>query len=187
MIDAQNYNAPEKLKNGAAVTVRAIRPDDRNRIVAAFKNLDRESIYTRFFRYKHELTDTELKTITDVDFEETVALVVTMVAAGGDETIIGAGRYVQYGPPNPSRSAEIAFTVEEDYQGQGIASMILRHLVHVAGEKGLQQFEAEVLPENSSMLTVLARSGLPLKQTFGDGAVHVTLSLAAEGSEKTDK
>jgi RimJ/RimL family protein N-acetyltransferase len=180
MMDAQNYSTAERLKNGTAVTIRAIRPDDKNRIVAAFKNLESESVYTRFFSYKHELTDHELTTITEVDFETTVALVVSIPAGDGEETVIGAGRYVQYDPPNILRSAEIAFTVEEDYQGQGIASMILRHLIHIAREKGLSQFEAEVLPENSSMLAVFARSGLPMKQTFGDGAVHATLSLAAK-------
>lgn len=178
MMDAKNYSMAEKLKKGRAVTIRAIRPDDRNRIVEAFRNLESESIYTRFFRYKKELTDAELRTITEVDFENTVALVVALPAGEGEEIIIGAGRYVQYDPPNVRRSAEIAFTVEEDYQGQGIASMILRHLILIAREKGLLQFEAEVLPENLSMLAVLGRSGLPLKQSFEEGAVHATLSFA---------
>ncbi len=179
MIDAKNYRVDDKLKDGTAVTIRAVRPDDKDRIAEAFKNLDRESVYTRFFSYKSELTNGELKAITEVDFENTVALVVTIPAAGGDETIIGAGRYVLYAPPNPLRSAEIAFTVEEDYQGQGIASRILRHLIHIAQEKGVSQFEAEVLPENRAMLAVFARSGLPIKQSFEEGAIHVTFSLSA--------
>lgn len=145
--------------------------------MAAFQNLESESIYTRLFRYKDELTDAELKTITEVDFEKSVALVVTLASAEGDETIIGGGRYVQYDPPNVSRSAEIAFTVEEDYQGQGIAGMVLRHLIGIARAKGVSRFEAEVLPRNKAMLTVLARSGLPLKQSLEDGVLHATLSL----------
>ena len=51
---------------------------------------------------------------------------------GGEETIIGARRYVLYVAPGPLRTAEIAFTVEEDYQSRGIASRILRHLIHIA-------------------------------------------------------
>jgi len=179
MSDAQNYHVADKLKDGTAVTIRAIRPDDKDRIVEAFKNLEAESVYTRFFRHKSELTDGELKAITEVDFENTVALVVTIPADGGNETIIGAGRYVLYDPPNTQRSAEIAFTVEEDFQGRGIASRILRHLIHIAQEKGVSQFEAEVLPENRAMLAVFVRSGLPMKQSFEEGAIHVTLSLSA--------
>jgi RimJ/RimL family protein N-acetyltransferase len=177
MIDAQNYNVAEKLKDGTAVTIRAIRPDDKVRIVEAFKNLEAESVYTRFFGHKSELTDRDLKAITEVDFENTVALVAAIPADGGNETIIGGGRYILYDPPNTQRSAEIAFTVEEDFQGRGIASRILRHLIHSAQEKGVSQFEAEVLPENRAMTAVFARSGLPMKQAFEEGTIHVTLSL----------
>jgi RimJ/RimL family protein N-acetyltransferase len=179
MSDAQDYHVAEELKDGTAVTIRAIRPDDKDRIVEAFKNLEAESVYTRFFRHKSELTNGEIKAITEVDFENTVALVVTIPADGGNETIIGAGRYVLYDPPNTQRSAEIAFTVEEDYQGRGIASRILRHLIHIAQGKGVSQFEAEVLSENRSMLAVFARSGLPMKKTLEEGAIHLTLSLSA--------
>ena len=180
MIDAQNYKVADKLKDGTAVTVRAIRPEDKVRIVEAFKNLDPESIYTRFFRHKSQLTDEELKTITEVDFESTVALVVTIPGGGGEETIIGAGRYVLYDPPNPLRSAEIAFTIEEDYHGQGMASCVLRHLIHIARDKGVSRFEAEVLAENRAMLTVFARSGLPMKKSLEEGVVHVSLSLSVQ-------
>jgi hypothetical protein len=118
MIDAQNYRVDDKLKDGTAITIRAIRPDDKERIAKAFRNLESESIYTRFFSHKNELSDAELKIVTEVDFEHTVALVVTIPAGDGEETIIGAGRYVLYDPPNTERSAEIAFTVEEDFHGQ---------------------------------------------------------------------
>jgi len=179
MIDAQNYNVDDKLKDGTAVTIRAICPDDKNRIAEAFKNLESESVYTRFFQHKSELTDEELKIVAEVDFENTVALVVTIPASGDEETIIGAGRYILYEPPNVQRSAEIAFTVEEDYQGRGIASRILRHLIHIAREKGVSQFEADVLAENKAMLGVFARTGLPMKKSLAEGALHVILSLSA--------
>jgi RimJ/RimL family protein N-acetyltransferase len=180
MTDTRNYEVAEKLKDGTVVTIRAIRPDDKDRFAEAFKNLERESVYTRFFRFKKNLTADELKTATEVDFENTVALVVTIPDDGGDETIIGAGRYVKYHPPNPQGSAEIAFTVEEDFQGRGIASRILRHLIQIAREKGVSQFEAEVLAENRSMLTVFSRSGLPVKQSLEGGTLHITISLSEQ-------
>lgn len=169
MIDAQNYSVTERLKDGSTVTIRAIRPDGKARMTEAFKNLEAESVYTRFFRFKRELTAEELKTATEVDFENAVGLVVTIPADEGEETIIGGGQYVMYDPPNVERSAEVAFTVEEDYQGKGIASRILKHLIHIAREKGLSQFEADVLTENSAMLAVFARSGLPLKKSLDGG------------------
>ena len=59
MIDTRNYSAPDKLKDGTPVTVRAIRAGDREAIAAAFAELDRDSIYTRFFTYKKQLTETD--------------------------------------------------------------------------------------------------------------------------------
>jgi RimJ/RimL family protein N-acetyltransferase len=179
MIDLHNYRVNEKLKNGKTVTLRAIRTDDKKRIVDAFNNLEPESIYTRFFVPKSHLTEEDLKTAIEVDFERTVALVVTIPAAAEEETIIGAGRYVLYDLSDPLRRAEIAFTIEEDFHGQGIASLILKHLIEIAQKKGVSQFEADVLPQNKAMLAVFTRSGLPMKKALEDGAVHVSLSLQA--------
>jgi RimJ/RimL family protein N-acetyltransferase len=174
---AENFEAAETLKNGATVTIRAIRPADKAGIVEAFGRLDPESVYTRFFQPKPSLSIQELKAATDVDFENVVALVV-MIESGGREVIIGGGRYLIINPSSPERSAEIAFLVEEDYHGQGIAGRILKHLARIAREKGVSRFEAEVLPQNKAMLAVFAHSGLPMKQELADGAIHVTLSLA---------
>ena len=69
MIDAAKYDKIETLKNGTAVRVRSVRPDDKNRISEAFRNLETESIYTRFFQHKKALTEEELKAATEVDFE----------------------------------------------------------------------------------------------------------------------
>lgn len=176
MGDLKNYNAVEQLKNGMSVTVRAIRPDDKDRILDAFRGLERESIYTRFFMAKGELTEKDLKYITEVDFENAVALVVTKVE-GQNETIIGSGRYIAYSTPGGPRNAEVAFMVEEDYHGLGIASRILRHLTGIAREMGIEVFEAEVLAGNKAMLNVFAHSGLPLKQSLDGKVVYVTLEL----------
>ncbi len=176
MIDAANYDHVETLKSGTKVRIRSIRPDDKKRLVEAFKNLDSESIYTRFFHHKKILTDEELKSATELDFENAVALVVT-IGRGEQETIIGAGRYVIIDETGQSRSAEVAFTVEEDYHRQGIARILLVQLSSVAREKGVSRFEAEVLPENKGMLTVFSRSGLSMKTGHGGDAVHVTMYL----------
>ena len=77
MLDLANYSEKETLKNGAAVLIRRVRADDKNRFSAAFHKLETESIYTRFFHHKKTLTEDELKSATEVDFENVVALVVT--------------------------------------------------------------------------------------------------------------
>jgi GNAT superfamily N-acetyltransferase len=176
MIDAATYDTTATLRSGMKVRVRSIRSDDKQRLVTAFKNLEPESIYTRFFYHKKTLSEAELQSATELDFEKAVALVVT-TGDGEHEAIIGAGRYAVIEETGPPRSAEVAFTVEEDYHRQGMARILLQHLASIARAKGLSIFVAEVLSGNSGMLTVFARSGLPMKTEHGGDAVHVTLSL----------
>jgi RimJ/RimL family protein N-acetyltransferase len=181
MIDARNYSVQETLKNGLQVTVRAIRPDDREAILAALKELEERTLYLRFFAPKREITERELHKAINVDFVHTIALVVC-IPEGNGEKIIGAGRYIAFGNADPPNRAEVAFTVEEDYHGLGIAGRLLRHLAGIAKEKGVTEFHAEVLPANKGMLTVFNRSGFPVKQESTEGIAHVTLFLAGGSS-----
>ena len=175
MADPREFRFADTLRNGVAVTFRALREDDRERMARAIRGLDRESIYMRFFAYR-ELTEAGLDRAMRFDPESEVALVVT-TGAGAEETIVGAGRYIVTGGSEGGRSAEVAFTVEEDFHGLGIAGRLLRHLASIACERGIASFEAEVLPGNKSMQAVFARSGLPMRTRHEDGVVHVTLAL----------
>jgi RimJ/RimL family protein N-acetyltransferase len=179
MIDARSYTASETLRDGTPVTIRAIHRGDSNRILAAFDRLDRESVYARFFTYKKGLADAELKTLTEVDFDHVIALVVT-TRTGDDETLIGGGRYCSEVALLGAQSAELAFITDNDYRGRGLASLILRHLIVIGRNHGLSWFEADVLAQNQAMLAVFKRSGLSMKQRREGNVVHVTLSLGAD-------
>ena len=176
-MDLRVYTAGEVLKDGTAVTIRAIQRGDKSRLLEAFKTFDRESVYRRFFSPKKELSDRELEQLTDVDFSQVVALVVTTQAADG-EILIGGGRYATEGAG--SGEAEIAFMTHGNYRGLGIASLVLKHLMHIAREAGVRRFEAEVLAENSPMLAVFRRSGMPMHLKRDGNILHVTLSLQNE-------
>jgi len=71
----------------------------------------------------------------------------------------------------------VAFMVEEDYQGLGIASRLLRHLVQIGRQQNVSRFLADVLSGNQAMLRVFAGSGLPMKQQREGSEVQVTLFL----------
>jgi GNAT superfamily N-acetyltransferase len=173
VIDARQYSAEETLRNGLQVQIRAMRSDDVARIEEAFSKLEQESIQLRFFGAKSGLTEEDRHIIRELDFDARVALVVTVQAGGGLDVIIGSGSYVRTGPG----AAEVAFIVEEDYHGQGIARRLLWHLCRIARACGIVRFEAEVLSFNNAMLHVFAGSGLPMTTRREDGVVHVTLDL----------
>lgn len=176
MIDAKTYNVRETLKNGVSVTVRAIRADDKQGILEAFKDLAAETLYSRFFAPKKDLSDKELKQLTEVDFDRTVALVITLPVDGRD-TIIGGGRYIAFKDAEGLDSAEFALIVEEDFQGLGLGKIIFKHLIMIARARGVSKFEAEVLPANDKMLTLLRKSGLPMSMVTRDESVYVSIAL----------
>ena len=182
MIQAMNhpreFEVSDVLKDGTRVTIRAVRPDDRNRLSEAIQLLEKDSIYTRFFSHRNKFSDAELDRALNVDFVREVALVVTTETVRG-ETIIASGRYVTIDGQGTERSAEVAFVVEEDYQGRGIASRLLMNLAALARDQNLTQFEADVLSQNRSMLAVFKRCGFPMRQRREGGVIHLTLALAA--------
>lgn len=167
---------PVTLRNGTSVVIRVIRPDDRDKIVEAFSKLEPDSIYARFFSVRKALTAAELERLGKTDFVNFVGLVV-ILGVGDDESAIGGASYVALPPVGDVRAAEVAFTIEEDYQGQGLAGTLLRTLAEIARRHGIQRFEAEVLAGNAPMLRVFERSGWPLVETREGGVTHIVLDL----------
>jgi RimJ/RimL family protein N-acetyltransferase len=164
------------LRNGTPVLIRVTLPEDRDKVVAAFNELEPNSVYTRFFGMRKELSAAELDRITASDFVNFVSLA-AMVGSGADETLVGGASYVALPSADGARVAEVAFTIEEDYQGQGLAGKLLAGLVGIARQHGIARFEADVLAGNAAMLSVFERSGLPLTKARDGGVIHVVMDL----------
>ena len=165
------YLAKEVLKDGNDVAIRAMRPDDKERLVTAFLHLQPQTIRMRFFYAKRSLSEDDLRWLDDISHGNHVGLVAT-VPSGRDELIIGEGSYVAL-----ARTAEIGFTVAEAWQARGIAGRLLQHLARIARDQGVGQFEAYVLKENAPMLAVFRHSGLPMTTRDAEGVLQVTLLL----------
>ncbi len=77
-------------------------------------------------------------------------------------------------------AAEIAFAVEEDYHGQGIASILLKHLLLIGRQQSISRFEADMLHANKKMLRVFERAGLPFVTKASSDSIHITMFLNKE-------
>jgi len=161
------------LRDGTPVVIRVMRPDDRERLVAAFAKLDPSSIYTRFFSYRKEIPGRALDRIAEIDFVRLAGLVAT-IDSGGNEIVIGGASYVA---DDGERSAEVAFTIEEDYQGQGLATELFGTLLAIARRHGMARFTADVLSGNAAMLKVFERARLPLRRRREGGVIHIEMDL----------
>ena len=172
-MDPAQYSAAETLRDGRPVEVRALQPSDREELMSALGRMSDQSIYRRFFSPKRHFSDREVASYVNIDFVGHVALV-AVVSENGRPTIVGGARYVVSGPG----SAEVAFAVVDGYQKQGIGGLLMKHLIALARQAGLDQLVAEVLPHNTPMLKVFERSGLTTSTKREHGAVHVVLSLS---------
>ena len=123
---------------------------------------------------KRGFTEQETAYFLNIDFVDHVALV-AVVEEGSHPVIVGGARYIVLQPGK----AEVAFTVIDQYQGQGIGAALMRHLARIAQGAGLREFVADVLPGNDAMLKVFAKSGLPLRTKHESDVMHVVLQLDA--------
>jgi acetyl coenzyme A synthetase (ADP forming)-like protein len=170
---ARAYAADVVLHDGGSIHLRAIRPDDRERLLEHFHGLSPQSVYFRFFGAKRRLTGPELRQFTELDFVDAVALVATLRDEHG-EHIIGVGRYAVIGGAPGARRAEVAFAVLDRHQGRGIGTILLEHLARIARAGGVTEFQANVLGENNRMLEVFAQSGFGVRRSIEAGVFHVS-------------
>lgn len=173
MSDAANYTAYEHLRDGSAVEIRALRPEDEADMLAALERTSPQSLQRRFFAMKRHFSDKERAFFMNIDFKNHVGLVV--LAEDADrKTIVGGGRYIVFEPGR----AEMAFMVIDAWQGRGIGSILMRHFIKIARETGLQELTAEVLPENAAMLNVFGKFGFKPATRRDPQSVNLVLRLA---------
>ena len=172
-MNAAKYAATERLRNGAALQIRALRPGDRAEMLAAVGRFSKETLYRRFFAPKRYFSEREIEFFLNVDFTSHVALA-AVLSEGGRQVIVGGARYIVSQPG----CAEVAFAIDDPHQKRGIATHLISHLIEIARAAGLEEFVAEVLPENVPMLKVFERCGLAMTTSSERGVVHVTLALS---------
>ncbi len=158
---ASEYETQETFKTPEGkieVQFRLIRPDDTDRIKELFYDLSEESIYFRFLTPLKSLRRQTLQDFYNVDQAIDIS-VVAVVKSGEDgetEKIIGAGRYVLNRSTN---EAEFALLVQDEYQGRGIGTFLLNHLMKIAKSKGVDAFIAYVHPQNQPMIRFIHKTG----------------------------
>ena len=166
------YGTDVLLRDGTSLHLRAIRPDDKERLADHFRRLGPESVRHRFFGGKKGLTAHELERFTEPDFDRHVGLVATQQGPAG-ETIVVVGRSFRLEPAADGVSrAEFALAVADDWHGRGAGTVMLEHLSRLAAAAGIERFEADVLQDNVGMLRMLAHLGFEVSERTREGVVR---------------
>ena len=159
------------FKNDLRVDFRAIKPSDVEDMRRLFYRFSDTAVYYRYFSPIKTMPHAKMQEYVNVDFGRCLSIV-GLVKDIGEGRIIAEGRFVR---ELQRPYAEVAFVVDESFQGHGIATFMLRMLIRLAKERGLKGFTAEVLSSNKSMLKVFEKCGLPVEARVVEGIYEVTI------------
>jgi len=153
------------------IRFRPIKPSDEEEMRRLFYRFSDEAVYYRYFTHKKSMPHSRMQAYVNIDYRDTMS-VVAVVDEPSKGRIIGEARYVKY-PDKPY--GDVAFIVDEEYQGYGIATYMYKMLLRLAKERGLQGFTADVLPANKAMMRVFEKGDAEVKATLEDGIYHLTI------------
>jgi acetyltransferase len=157
-----------QMKDGTAVTIRPIRPEDAEMEQEFVKAMSDESRYYRFMDTLRELTPTMLVRFTQIDYDREMALVGTLAGDEGKETQIGVARYVV----NPDgESVEFALAVGDAWQKSGVGRKLMTALIDCARQKGYRAVVGDVLSTNGKMFNLMTSLGFTIHPHPDDTAV----------------
>ena len=171
MSSPRHHEADVVLRDGSTVHVRPVRAEDAPAVRAFFERLSPESIGLRFFCGFPDL-DRAVRWATEGD-QHRYGLIAISSADG--RVVAHAGWERESDRPE---RAEIAFTIADVMQHNGLGTILLGQLTQAAEQAGVAVLSAEVLPQNHRMLHVFHDSGFPLTTRTLPGVVLVELATS---------
>src|SRR6188472_3571447 len=161
------------LRDGETVRVRPVQPDDEPRLVAFLEGLSTEARAFRFFSGGLRMRRAARDAMAQLE-----AGGFGLVAVAGEPSTVVA--HAMCSRPTDG-AAEVAFAVADDWQGRGLATLLLAHLAAEARTRGIETFTATVLPDNHKMIAVFRESGFPVVVSTGPGELGVTMPTETDG------
>ena len=157
------------LANGYRAVVSPITPASKPLIAAAMSRLSLESSRRRFFTPRLSLSERELDALTRVDGVRHYAFGICGRSADGTVEGIATARFVR--TIEDPRVAEIALTVIDDFQGQGLGRTMLGRLAAAALQRGVARLRALIVPDNAPVLGMLRKYAPAARFTY-DGEIY---------------
>lgn len=168
--------APVVLRDGSRIRVRQGHRSDRDLLLRGFARLSAGSRYRRFLMATPQLSDEMVRYLTEIDHHNHEA-----IGAFDEQTGEGVGvaRFVR--KAERPDVAEVAVTVVDEWQGRGVATVLLEVLAGRARAEGITSFTGLVLASNREMIELLETLGPVRVIDRQAGTVEVEMPLHAEG------
>jgi acetyltransferase len=158
------------LKNGTSVLIRPSRPEDADMVQDFVRNLSDQSRYNRFMSSIKQLSQSVLVRFTQLDYDREMALIMVKHDTKTGDKLLGIARYVT----DPDMEVcEFATSVADEWQGQGIASILMSQLFDVARDQGLVLMRGEILVSNTAMSKLMQKLGFTIRRDPDDNSIYI--------------
>jgi GNAT superfamily N-acetyltransferase len=162
-----------RFGDGLDIDFRRIRHDDAALLKEFFQSHSKETILHRYFAPLRELSADQIQKFVDLDYENDMAIV-GLVPYQCRQRMLCVGRFYR---DRSTNSAEIAITVHDDFQRRGVGAFLLRALIRIAHEYGIETLTADVLADNHAMMGLLRKYSSNLEIGLEAGVYHVVFPL----------
>ena len=161
------------LRDGSTASIRPSRPEDRAAMRNFFAALSLESRHQRFFSAGMP-SDKVIERFCDSSDPGEIFTLIVARATEASPHIIGVGSYIGRGDD----SAEVALAVADEFQGNGVGTLLLERLALLAVRHGFARFWAVTSMDNRRMMEVFRSSGFAIREEPKDGCMEVDLAAA---------
>ncbi len=170
-----------RLRDGAEVVLQPLRPEDRDALLATFRQLSPKTRQMRFLHPLGEMPPALLDRLMAVDAQDHVAWTARDLTDGHG---LGVARYIR--PAHGSGEAEMAVTIVDEAQGHGLGSVLLGIIMRSAAAHGISAFTGLVLADNVKMRHLIADLGGHFEFSGSDAlSFRMPVPAGAEGMPDT--
>jgi acetyltransferase len=165
----EEYIRRTRLKDGTAVTLRAVRPEDEHRWHRLIASSSPQSIRFRFRSLFKTSTHQMAVEHCFIDYEREIGLVAETAAEGGILLIGVAHLFADIN----HETAEFSVMVADSWQGLGLGGILLDYCLELARQRGFKSVVAETDPDNQPMLAVFRSRGFTARIRREDDVVYL--------------
>lgn len=156
MMDLSEYPKKVQIQDGTEVWLRPMRPDDRDRLYAFFKQLP-----TRDRRYfKHDVSQREVITnwCQNLDYDRVLPILAVTREDEHERVVADATLHTeQHGWA--THVAKIRCVIAKRMRKKGLAKIMLREVYDRAVLRGIQKIQAEIRDDNTQAIALIRRLG----------------------------
>lgn len=176
----ERYETLYRTTSGVKLLVRPVKPTDERSLQELYYSLSDQDRYFRFFSLAKKFGHQEVQPRVAIDYSTDMILACENTDPEGMMSIIGAGGFFKTGDP---ANAELAFTINEEWQNQGITKFLLHYLIQIAREQGYRTLIGTILEENHAMLHIVQNAGSPVKFKIEQGENDFALDISQNTPE----